>query len=52
MAITRKKVVRFDLAQDPSFAQRLAREGDIDLTLAASDSRMRSPYAARDRLAA
>lgn len=35
MAITRKKVVRFDLRQDPSFAERLARQGDIDLTVAA-----------------
>ena len=35
MANTRKKVVRFDLWQDPSFAERLARDGDIDLTVAA-----------------
>jgi D-3-phosphoglycerate dehydrogenase len=35
MAITRKKVVRFDLTQDPAFAERLAREGDIDLVVAA-----------------
>jgi D-3-phosphoglycerate dehydrogenase len=33
----RKKVVRFDLWQDPSFAERLAREGDIDLTVAARE---------------
>jgi D-3-phosphoglycerate dehydrogenase / 2-oxoglutarate reductase len=46
MLANRKKVVRFDLWQDPSFAERLAREGDIDLTVAAREGPEEDAWAA------
>ena len=46
MSAMRKRVVRFDLWQDPSFAERLAREGDIDLTVAARQGPEQDAWAA------
>ena len=46
MSVQRKRVVRFDLAVNPAFEERLAREPDIDLTVCARNGADAAGWAA------
>ncbi len=49
MPAQRKRVVRFDLATNPAFSERLAREPDVDLTVCARSGPEAAGWAALER---